>query len=47
MAANTQQIATRIPDEEKEFIEVFCEENDISISQLIRRAIKEYIERHN
>lgn len=47
MAANTQQIATRVPDEEKEFIEAFCRENDMSVSRLIRIAVKEYIDRHN
>lgn len=47
MAAHTQQIATRISDEEKEFIEAFCQENDMSISQLIRKAIREYIDKHN
>lgn len=41
------QIAAMVPEEDKEFIEVFCQEEDISIAQLIRKAIKEYIERHN
>ena len=38
-------IATRVKDEEKARIDEFCKENDMSVSQLIRKAIKEYIAR--
>ena len=41
------QIATMVTEEDKEFIEAFCQEEDISIAQLIRKAIKEYIEKYN
>lgn len=41
------QIAAMVTEEDKEFIEAFCQEEDLSIAQLIRKAIKEYIERHN
>ncbi len=39
------QIAARVTEQEKKEIEKFCEERDIKVSQLIRWAIKEYIER--
>ena len=38
-------IATRVKDEEKERIAEFCKENDICVSQLIRKAIKEYMDK--
>lgn len=41
------QIATRISEEEKKELLKYCEERDIKISQLIRWAIKEYIENHS
>ena len=37
------QIATRVSEEEKQELEKYCQEHDIKISQLIRWAIKEYI----
>lgn len=40
-------IATRVKDEEKRLIDQFCKENDMSISQLIRKAVKEYINKEN
>lgn len=40
------QIAAMVSEEDKDMIEAFCAEEDISIAQLIRKAIKEYIERH-
>lgn len=40
------QIATRISEKEKKELEQYCEERDIKISQLIRWAIKEYIDNH-
>ena len=38
------QLATRVTQEEKEALEEYCKEHDITLSQLIRWAIKEYIE---
>ena len=32
-----------VKDEEKKRIDAFCKENDMSVSQLIRKAIKEYM----
>lgn len=39
------QIATRVSEQEKQEIEKFCQEHDIKISQLIRWAIKDYIDK--
>lgn len=41
------QVATRVTEEEKKVLDEFCKEHDITLSQLIRRAIKEYIANHN
>lgn len=38
------QLATRVTQEEKAALEKYCKEHDITLSQLIRWAIKEYIE---
>lgn len=40
-------IATRVKEDEKKVIDQFCKENDISVSQLIRKAIREYINKEN
>lgn len=40
-------ISTRVEDEDRELIEAFCNETDMSISQLIRKAIRYYIYRYN
>lgn len=32
-------------EDEKEMLEMFCLEEDLTMSQVIRKAIKEYIER--
>ena len=46
MAANkTFQVAARVTEEEKNSLIKFCEENDIPMSQVIRRAIKEFLEK--
>lgn len=39
------QIAARVTDEEKQELELYCRENDIKLSQLIRKAVKEYLEK--
>ena len=39
------QIAARVSDEEKEGLEEFCEDHDIKVSQLIRWAVRDYIEK--
>ena len=42
-ATNTSTVSFRLTEEEKKMLEQYCEENDLSMSQVIRRAIKEYI----
>jgi predicted transcriptional regulator len=36
-------VSVRLTEAEKKELEQFCEENDLSMSQVIRRAVKEYI----
>lgn len=38
-------IATRITEEEKQKIEKFAKEHDLTLSQILRKAIKEFMER--
>lgn len=38
-------ISCKMSQEEKEMLEVFCLEEDLTMSQVIRKAVKEYIER--
>lgn len=40
------QLATRIDEQEKKKLEEYCKTHDIKLSQLIRWAIKEYLENH-
>lgn len=40
------QIAARVTEEEKEILIAHCEENETSISQVIRKALKEYLKNH-
>lgn len=46
MAANkTFQVAARVTEEEKDALVKYCEDNDIPMAQVIRKAIKEYLEK--
>ena len=38
-------ISVRLSEEEKEKIEKFAKENDLSLSQVIRKALKEFFEK--
>lgn len=38
-------IATRITEEEKQKIEKFAKEHDLTLSQILRKAIKEFMEK--
>lgn len=40
------QIATRVTEEEKRELEQYCKSHDIKISQLIRWAIKDYMDKY-
>jgi hypothetical protein len=37
------QVAARITEEEKLKLVKYCEDNDLTMSQVIRKAIKEYL----
>ena len=36
-------ISVRISEEEKQLLENYCDENDFSMSQIIRKLIKEFL----
>lgn len=40
------QVAARITEEEKEALAQYCEDNDLSMSQVIRKAIREFIQQN-
>ena len=47
VAANkTFQVAARVTEEEKDALITYCEDNDMPMAQVIRKAIKEYLEKH-
>ena len=41
-----ERITIRLDDIEKELLQEYAEENDITISQVIRRLIKEFLDEH-
>ena len=41
------QVAARITEEEKQRLAEYCKRNELNMSQVIRKAIKEYLENHN
>ena len=45
-ANKTFQIAARITEQEKDMLIEYCDNNDITVAQLIRKAIKEYLEKY-
>lgn len=38
------KLSLRIDEQDKEILENIAEEQDLSVSQLVRRAIREYLE---
>ena len=47
MATNkTFQIAARVTEEEKDNLIEYCEKNELNMSQVIRKAVKEYLENY-
>ena len=47
VAANkTFQIAARVTEEEKYNLIEYCEKNELNMAQVIRKAVKEYLENH-
>lgn len=43
----TAKLSIIISVEEKDMIQTYAEENDLSMSQVIRRAIKEFLNKEN
>ena len=43
MANKLLQVAARITEEEKDKLIKYCEDNELNMSQVIRKAIKEYL----
>ena len=41
------QVAARITEEEKNRLVAYCDKNELNMSQVIRKAIKEYLDTHN
>jgi predicted CopG family antitoxin len=46
-AKKDKSVKTSLTQEDYEKLIEFCEDNDESVSQVIRKAIKEYLENHN
>lgn len=46
-SAGRKQVNALVEEDEKYFWEEFCRQNDISMAQLIRKAVREYIDRRN
>lgn len=47
MAGNkTFQIAARVTEQEKDALVDFCEKSELTVAQVIRKAVKEYLEKH-
>lgn len=42
--SKTAKITVNFPEEEKEKLKQYAEENDLTVSQVIRRACKDYLE---
>ena len=40
-----KNVSFRISDEEREKIEAYADVNDLSVSQVIRKAIKEFLDK--
>lgn len=41
------KLSLRIDEQDKEILEKIAEEQDLSVSQLVRRAIKDYLDKLN
>lgn len=47
MAANKSfQISARFTEEERNKLIGYCEANDMPVAQVIRKAVREYLENH-
>lgn len=43
---NYSTVSVRLTEEEKKTLEEFAKDRDLTMSQVIRKAVKEYIENH-
>lgn len=46
-AKKDKSVKTSLTQEDYDNLIEYCEDNDESMSQVIRKAIKEYLEKHN
>ena len=47
MAANkTFQLSARFTEEERNNLVEYCEKNDMPVAQVVRKAVREYLEKH-
>ena len=47
MPANkTFQLSARFTEEERNRLVDYCEKNDVPVSQILRKAVREYLENH-
>lgn len=44
--ATTTTITIRIDEIEKQLLQEFAEDHDLTLSQVVRRALKEYLQNH-
>ena len=44
---NYSTVSVRLAEEEKKTLEEFAKDRDLTMSQVIRKAVKEYIENHS
>ena len=44
---NYSTVSVRLTEEEKKTLEEFAKVRDLTMSQVIRKAVKEYIENHS
>lgn len=44
---NYSTVSVRLTEEEKKTLEEFAKDRDLTMSQVIRKAVKEYIENHS
>lgn len=44
---NYSTVSVRLTEKEKKTLEEFAKDRDLTMSQIIRKAVKEYIENHS
>lgn len=47
MAKEYSTISVRLTEEEKKELEQFAQEHDLTMSQVVRKALKAYLEQNN